>query len=155
MQLGRSLSGDQKSIRVLVPTRCCTIFSSSNNPSFETNENSTKISNIRTWPKARGSRKFWKLKSTVVLVIGPVFSHDLVHTFEENGSAPTTLSGYGILSRFKPKKTWKYTCYAKSVLRTRNTNCMQRYTTWHLNILRCQVYIYRYLKEPYQYKRGW
>ena len=37
-------------------------------------------------------------------MIGPVFSYELVHTFEENGSAPTTLSGYGILSRFKPKK---------------------------------------------------
>ena len=78
--------------------------------------------------------KLWKLKSTVVLVIGPVFSYELVHTFEENGSAPTTLSGYGILSRFKPKKTWNYTCFAKSVLCTGNTNCMQRYTTWLLNI---------------------
>ena len=140
MHLGRSLSGDQKSIRVLVPTRCCTIFSSSNNPSFQTKteiQPKCQISEPGQRPEGQVSfnRKFWKLKSRVVLVIlWPVFSNELVHTFEENGSAPTTLSGYGILSRFKPQKTWMYTCFAKSVLCTGNTNCMQRYTTWLLNI---------------------
>ena len=33
-----------------------------------------------------------------------VFSCEFVHPFDENGSAPITLSGYGIPSRLKPKK---------------------------------------------------